>query len=64
MENLEITAIDKVSGGYMRLDARITNVDVFSNLNDNLLKGGILHTAPTTTVRKEKIFPASRALLD
>lgn len=60
MNNLKFFEIDKVGGGYLRLEAHVASIEALSRP----FKGGILHTVTTLAQRKEKIFPAPHALRD
>lgn len=60
MNNLEFFEIDKVGGGYLRLEADVASIEALSRP----FKGGILHTVTTPLQRKEKLLPAPHALRD
>lgn len=60
MKNLELSEIEVIAGGYLRL----TEFAAFSRTIQNQFKGGILHVIPSVPERKEKIFPAARSVRD
>ena len=63
MDNLKISEINAVSGGYMIIK-NMQNLESFQNLNDTLFKGGILHIAPSMFSLRDKNFPKSLVLRD
>lgn len=59
MQNLNFSEINKIGGGYLRLE----DVDVFE-IDSNSFMGGILHISLNPPSQKYKNFPKLFSLLD